>query len=495
MNNINIVALRKSKTIFKEHFDTFISSKSDDPSIKLLISLENYVNNLIIIVNKHIDQDKYDRSFINEQLHFLESCLFKSGKSEELQDEIQNGIVRIKDILNYEYVKTKILRLTSEIGTFKFGKENELVKIKVLITLLRKLPQIPENIYFIKSIIQKLNTKEIQNAMNQNMKKSILNLAPPVTNYSSSNISKIKKLQTVIRAKQNVQTQYVNALLKDMEKEGNFNYYINKINKVHKKIPEVLKNPRLKNNAHSVITTEIAPCHIRHGMNPLMYLRQLRNQLQFAVRLYHKKKVKDPSFSKRFFKRLKGELGGRPCLENLIEGLSVALYEPEFVWKGRNISPLLPNNNRYLNLISNTVRSFQESQANNKNAKNLPLSLERRKKIFWDMIKNKSVHVAYKNIFGRNQIGYQNVKRYNKNGKRFFSSNASNWLEYIGRKDQGTLNFFRKKIAVKKIEKAYKDRKKGLPPLKINGGPVNNGIRAPKANNRPKHRMRLRARK
>ena len=74
------------------------------------------------------------------------------------------------------------------------------------------------------------------------------------------------------------------------------------------------------------------------------------------------------------------------------------------------------------------------------------------------MIKNKNVHVAYKNNLGQNQIGYQSVKNYNRNGKRFFSSNQSNWLNYIRRKNTGTVNLFRKKIAVKKIEKAYEGK-------------------------------------
>lgn len=262
--------------------------------------------------------------------------------------------------------------------------------------------------------------------------------------------NEVRIIQSAVRTKQAVQNRYVDALLSDMQRNQsqNFNYYINKLNKVYKKIPEVLKHPRLNRN---VITTQIAPCHIKPGQDPVVYLRQLRSQLLYAAKLYHQKKVRDPKFKQKFLARLKSELGGRPCLENLVEGLTVALSDPEFVWKGRNISPLVKNNARYLNLLGNAVQSFQRYHANNKTAKNLPVSLERRKKLFWNMIKNKNVHA----VIGRNHIGYQRVKNYNKNGARFSASNAANWLNYINRKNQGP-SLFRKKLAVKKIESAYK---------------------------------------
>ena len=312
------------------------------------------------------------------------------------------------------------------------------------------IQQINNEIKFLEEISRQSNNRQFENKIKQEIKdiKSILNLGSP--NY---NVSKITSLQRLVRAKRNVQSRYVNALKNDMRKEGNFDYYINKIDKVYRKIPEVLKHPRIKNHAHAIITTQIAPCHIKPGQDPVVYLRQLRNQLFYAVKLYHQKKVRDPEFSKTFFLRLKGELGSRPCLENLIEGLTVALSDPEFVWKGRSIKdPLVQNNARYLNILRNAVISFQEHHASNRTAPPLPLSLERRKKIFWNMIKNKNVFAVTRGPFGNN-IGYTQVKKYNKNGNRFKASNAANLLEYIGRRNEGTVNFFRKKTAVKKIER------------------------------------------
>ena len=279
-----------------------------------------------------------------------------------------------------------------------------------------------------------------------------LNKLTALGDLSNVNIPKISKIQALVRAKQNVQSRYVDALLNDMRREQNFDYYINKINKVYKKIPEVLKHPKLNRN---VITTQIAPCHIRPGQDPVVYLRQLRNQLIYAAKLYHKKKVQEPEFAKRFLGRLKSELGGRPCLENLIEGLSVALSDPEFVWTGRNIKdPLMSQNNKkYLNVLMKAVVSFQEHHASNKTAAPLPMSLNRRKQLFWNMIKNKNLFVTN----GRN-IGYTQVKKYNRNGNRFKASNAAELLEYINRKNAGP-NLFRKKIAVRRIETAYKKKK------------------------------------
>ena len=320
--------------------------------------------------------------------------------------------------------------------------------IKKFIKLLNTIPKNAEHSEYIKNKEKFLNN--IDHLLTQEMKNNIGFKHKQLTNF---NISKVRKVQSAVRTKQAVQNRYVDALLNDMNKEQNFNYYINKINKVYRKIPGVIKHLRLN---RSVITTQIAPCHIRPGQDPKVYLKQLRNQLLFAAKMYHQKKVRDPNFKKRFLDRLKSELGGRPCLENLIEGLSVALSDPEFVWKGRNIAPLMKNNSRYLNLLGNAVQSFQKYHATQKNAKNLPVSHQRRVQMFWNMIKNKNVHV----VIGQNNIGYQHVKNYNINGARFRAANAANWLSYIGRKNEGTANFFRKKLAVKRIENAYKKHSK-----------------------------------
>ena len=366
------------------------------------------------------------------------------------------------------------------------------------------IEQINNEIKFLEEMARKSDTKSIEDRIKNIIKniKDILGSNKKRNNkivINNKNTSKISKLQALVRAKQNVQSRYVNALLNDMRREQNFDYYINKINKVYKKIPEVLKQKTISKNN---ITTQIAPCHIRPGQTPVVYLRQLRNQLLFAAKLYHKKKVQEPEFAKRFLDRLKGELGGRPCLENLIEGLSVALSDPEFVWKGRNIKdPIMGlNNKKYLNVLMKAVVSFQEHHAGNKKAAPLPMSLNRRKQLFWNMIKNKNLFVTN----GRN-IGYTQVKKYNRNGARFKASNAAELLEYINRKNAGP-NLFRRKIAVRRIESAYKKKKESrrrpirrmlnLPPLIIQRNPfVNNAqLHAPKANNGKARRLAERIR-
>ena len=47
-------------------------------------------------------------------------------------------------------------------------------------------------------------------------------------NTQHINTNTVKRLQTRVRAKYIVQNRYVNSLLNDMRKSGNFNYYINK---------------------------------------------------------------------------------------------------------------------------------------------------------------------------------------------------------------------------------------------------------------------------
>jgi hypothetical protein len=131
------------------------------------------------------------------------------------------------------------------------------------------------------------------------------------------------------------------------------------------------------------------------------------------------------------------------------------------VWSGRNKiyqnTPLVKNNARYLKILESAVTSFQSHHANNNNAPSLPVSHERRKQLFWSMIKNMPVYAVTQNIFGPH-IGETTVNKYNKNGTRFRNSAAANYLDYIGRKNEGTVNLFRRKTAVKKIETAFQKR-------------------------------------
>ena len=410
----------------------------------------------------------------------FEDASDKFINSKETNSRIYGLLARelLKTLNDYEYNLVFLTKM--EHANINFIRENIIIleKIKFRISIFKEDKQIEERIQ-----------KVIENVL------QIIKLS----GNNKMNTSKISKLQALVRAKQNVQSRYVNALLNDMRREQDFDYYINKINKVYKKIPEVLKQKTISKNN---ITTQIAPCHIRPGQTPVVYLRQLRNQLLFAAKLYHKKKVQEPEFAKRFLDRLKGELGGRPCLENLIEGLSVALSDPEFVWKGRNIKdPIMGlNNKKYLNVLMKAVVSFQEHHAGNNKAAPLPMSLNRRKQLFWNMIKNKNLFVTN----GRN-IGYTQVKKYNRNGNRFKASNAAELLEYINRKNAGP-NLFRRKIAVRRIESAYKKKKESrrrpirrmlnLPPLIIQRNPfVNNArLHAPKANNGKARRLAERVR-
>jgi hypothetical protein len=259
----------------------------------------------------------------------------------------------------------------------------------------------------------------------------------------------------------------VSALLNDMrrEEDSSFNYYINRINRVYRKIPDLLKNNKVLtvNDPRAFITNQIAPCHLRPRQDPAKYLENLRNQLRYVAKMYHQKKMKNSGFSKLFLSRLKSELGGRPCLENLIEGLSVALTDREFVWKGRsnNANPLVNGNGngRYKQILMNAVTSFQGYLANNKESKNLPVSHQRRKNMFWNMIKNRNVVVRNNNGI---QV-YKKVKNYNINRRIFNNSSAANLLQYIARKNERTNEFKKQKKWVNEMERVHLQKKASEP--------------------------------
>ena len=431
--------------------------------IKLLL---NYGKALEKMADEHILHNKHSIHTINIYLDHLDEIDDDlEDNSIEISHTIEHVVKSVHSILDYTTTKEKIDRIEKEFSTYKTAHDISLDKINLFIRLLNLIPKYPEHKQYIKQKLMFLNNNFVMSTLRFDFLKES-NAYQKIKNYIGPlpkiNISKVRRIQSAFRTKQAVQNRYVDSLLSDMQRNQsqNFGYYINKINKVYRKIPDVLKHPRLNRN---VITTQIAPCHIKPGKDPRVYLKELRSQLLYAAKLYHQKKVRDAAFKEKFLARLKSELGGRPCLENLIEGLSVALSDPEFEWKGRKIAPLEKNNSRYLKLLTNTFENFRKHHANQKNAVNLPMSHQRRIKMFWNMIKNQNLYVITTNRHGQKNVGYQRVKNYNRNGTRFKSSNAANWLQYIGRKNEKTKNFLKKKAAVNKIESAYKKRVNSRP--------------------------------
>ena len=413
-----------------------------------------------------------DKKQLQEEVKFLEELL-KGKLIDELARRFNNVLTLIKaklvdtvNISSIKYELQKAIQIYSyELPEYKLNKnrlqpsvdriKRALIRYAQVVLKLNDTIKLELAVKFLEKLLNQTRlTGDIKHKF-----ELVIHLITNKIEKLSNDINKIKRIQTVVRNRQTIQTQYVNALVRDLQKEKtgddetnkNINYYTQKIIKVHKEIPSVLKNTNLMHNAHSVITTRIAPCHIRTGQDPVMYLRQLRNQLHFAAKLYHRKKIRNPKFPKKFFKRLHAELGGRPCLENLIEGLSVALTDPEFVWTGRNVKdPLTKNNTRYNNIINKAVKSFQKYHNNTNNVIKLPMTLERRKNFFWNMIKNKNVFAVT-----NNSVGYVKVNKYNKGGRRFRSSPSLNLLNYIQRKNVNTENFKKTKKIVNRLESGY----------------------------------------
>ena len=240
-----------------------------------------------------------------------------------------------------------------------------------------------------------------------------------------------KKAVTVIQGAaykyQKNRLEKIKILTDAMKRDGRFDYYAKVIIKLVKNILMVIQNINTYGNVHApaIISRKIAVCHITPEEVPSKYLANMYNQLVHVTKEYAKK---SSSARKKYLDRLDSLLSGRPCLENMMSGMVEALYEPVFEWKGKSIDPpLVQNNDRYLgNVMAKAVTSWQQKLSNNNKAK-LPNNLNKRKNIFWGMVKNMELHVRNKNgipIYSRPAF-------YNINGKKFKKSNLANTLEYI----------------------------------------------------------------
>jgi hypothetical protein len=125
-------------------------------------------------------------------------------------------------------------------------------------------------------------------------------------------------------------------------------------------------------------------------------------------------------FRKSFMNRYNDLLSGRPCIDNFLEEGMNMLLEKNFVWKGKNIPPMMfpPMNNNYNiylhQVLLPALTSFHNTESKKKEFKQL--SLNNRQKYFWDFIKTRNIHTIIDNI-----PVYIPVNRFDPNGKLMIS--------------------------------------------------------------------------
>ena len=230
----------------------------------------------------------------------------------------------------------------------------------------------------------------------------------------------VKRIQTAWRARTSDRLRPVKAFIKSLEADDRFNkYYTGILIKLFTYTTHTLSLVKSYPNVSpkKIISKVIGQCHINPEQVPAKYLGALINQLVYVSRAYNKMSTGDKI---KYRDRLDENLGGRPCLENILDALIESLVEPVFIWVGKKLDPpLVKNNARYLN---NVMAKAVSSWALSKNKK--PNSLRDRKKVFWTMVRNRELYV-------RNSEGvpvYSTPAKYNVWGKKFFKSNLAQSL-------------------------------------------------------------------
>lgn len=269
----------------------------------------------------------------------------------------------------------------------------------------------------------------------------------------------LKKIGTIQRIFRGYKSRVIDprqAYIGDLRRDGRFGPYVTKLEKLQTMIPEVVRAMRAGGAAKETIFKLISECHysprptvmyknvrlrdVRRKLNqmkklkPREYLKRFLHQFSYVAKEYSKM---SPGEKAEYRDRLESEAGSRPCLENLLESMVKVLIKPEFLWigKAKNFenSPLMPDNARYLGygmpkptrgLVNTAIQTW-------KNAGNRPknwhlMNLDKRKNIFWGMIKNLPVSMV-----NNGTIVYGTPASYNRRGEKFRASNLSNMLNYI----------------------------------------------------------------
>ena len=240
------------------------------------------------------------------------------------------------------------------------------------------------------------------------------------------------------RTKHNVVYDFIMRLYEDKE----LKFYGGLLNRLFSMTTSTLQliNQTEPNNfalRKNIVTRKIGHCHMAKANIPRKYLGRMYAQLVYVARAFNR--MKEPK-KVEYLERLRDIITVGPCLENALDSLIEALVEPVFNWRGKRVGPLNKNNERYLthvigpalsswassnkNLSAQVEARIRQSVSNNKEVNRRKLSVL--KKLFWNSIKNRPLHV----MTNQGPV-FSKTRDYDKNGRRFFKSANAASLVYF----------------------------------------------------------------
>jgi hypothetical protein len=240
-----------------------------------------------------------------------------------------------------------------------------------------------------------LNSQPIRNIALAYSKNNIRRMIPKL----SENVPEYKLIKAIWKSQDQELMQYAGIILKLVRIEPTATKYIR-------------NNPNLTNNyIQGQITSTITACHLVQTLNQSTnrrrtrdnYLSNLRGQLKIAANIFTEQRntsSNKTNFDSKFIRTFKSQLGGRPCLENVIDALTNAVAEPGLDWKGKNAPALNVNaagsastqsKNRLRNLI---IGGFMKNYYNSLNNR---VKRVFNKNTYWEGIKNRNVLVKLPN--------------------------------------------------------------------------------------------------
>ena len=286
------------------------------------------------LVFKSEDKDRYS---ISELLYFCKVSGLNNIEYPIETDEYSIEMLQMMLISRIEYLysqfvgydvnKCKTTRMTGVKRSDKYSKLDILRYLRIL------------------GIEDTLKMSDSCQEINRRLK--ILGIKNPYSlNYNVNKLNDVSKLMDF--NVEGTQELMFNFMLK-IKSDGRFSYLYgllygllnNSMNILHYIKKHIRLYGIIPYDIQDMIITRIGPCHFNESLRDsknkrvdgLYYLVNLILQFNYFVKEYDKLKK---SKHNKFFKTLEVNLGGRPCLENAIEALTMSIIEIGFEWKGKN---------------------------------------------------------------------------------------------------------------------------------------------------------------
>jgi hypothetical protein len=249
-------------------------------------------------------------------------------------------------------------------------------------------------------------------------KKAYIELYKPLLNVGNP-LTKNNLAQMIPKLTDNIpEYKLLKVLWKYRNTPGFDSTYILAFLRLIKLEPEITKhikeNPQLTNQEiNTGLTQAIMKCHFAQTMatirpeNKVKYrgefLQMMRGQLRTMATLFAAAKQKAPNktqFEQQFIQSFIKKVGGRPCMENLLEELVTSIVEVGVEWKGKNLQPamLVAREGNKFRISTNNGASQLKNQLFGLFMRNYYVSLNSRNKTafnksrFWEAVKNRPVH-------------------------------------------------------------------------------------------------------